>query len=168
MVRASPYKFAGRGALGGSRAFTLLELVLVLSIVGVLSAIAVPRFQRSIVKARADAAANRIAADLRLARARAIQKSTTQSVVFTRAAGNDAYGLPGVPGLANPSAAYRVSLSGEPYLASFVSVTAGGDQTLIYDGFGVPDSAATIVVQAGEFQRTITVDATTGEAVIAP
>ncbi len=159
---------ARRKARPCARAFTLLELVLVLSIVGVLSAIAVPRFQRSIVKARADAAANRIAGDLRLARARAMQKSTTQSVVFTRAAGNDGYGLPGVADLTNPSAVYRVSLSGEPYLATLVSVTAGGDQTLIFDGFGVPDSAAKIVVQAGEFQRAITVDGTTGEAVIAP
>lgn len=149
-------------------AFTLVELVMVLSIVGVLSAIAVPRVQRSIARQRADAAANRIANDLRYARKRAIQQSASQSLVFVRSAGNDSYGMAGVAGLDNPSAAYRVSLSGEPYLATLASVSFGGKLSVAFDGFGMPDSGGTVVVQVGEFVKTITVDGTTGEPAILP
>lgn len=141
---------------------------MVLAILGVLSAIAVPKFQRSIARQRADAAATRVAADLRFARKRAMQRSTTQSIVFTLAAGNDAYGLPSVPGLNDPTTAYRVPLSAEPYNASLTTVTLGGDLTLIFDGFGVPDSGGTIVLRVGEFVKTITINASTGEPTISP
>lgn len=141
---------------------------MVLSILGVLSAIAVPRFQRSIGKQRADAAANRIAADLRYARKIARQKSAAQAVAFVRATGNDTYGMAGVAGLDNPASAYRVSLSGEPYYAALTSVSFGGLATVTFDGFGVPSSGGTVVLRVGEFTRTVTVDGTTGEAVVAP
>lgn len=150
------------------RAFTLLELVLVLSIIGVLSAIAVPKFQRSLAKQRADAAANRIAADLRYARKLAMQQSSRQGVIFARSPGHDSYGMAGVSGLENPASAYRVSLSDEPYNASFLSVSFGGTLTISFDGYGVPDNGGSVVVQAGEFTRTVSVDAVTGEVVISP
>ena len=48
-------------------AFTLLEVALVLTIIGILSAIAVPRYANFVAGQRADATARRITTDLAFA-----------------------------------------------------------------------------------------------------
>jgi len=44
-----------------------------------------------------------------------------------------------------------------------VSASFGGDATLIYDGFGKPDSGGQVVIAVGAYQKTILVDAGTGQ-----
>jgi prepilin-type N-terminal cleavage/methylation domain-containing protein len=60
-------------------AFTLVELVVVLIIVGILATMAIPRLAAPATNQRADAAARRAVADLNLARRYAHQTSTTQA-----------------------------------------------------------------------------------------
>jgi hypothetical protein len=65
-----------------------------------------------------------------------------------------------------PGAAYAVDLTASPYQVTLNSVNLGNDTTLVYNGYGVPDSAGTIVVQAGNFTKTVTIDSSTGMAKI--
>ncbi|MCH8259363.1 MAG: hypothetical protein IIC46_04065, partial [Planctomycetes bacterium] len=57
-----------------------------------------------------------------------------------------------------------VPLREPPYLAKLASVDLGGDAQLTFDGFGVPDSGGSVVVQAGDYQYTVVVDPETGVA----
>jgi prepilin-type N-terminal cleavage/methylation domain-containing protein len=143
-------------------AFTLIELVLVLAIVTVLSAMAVPRYVGAQLRYRADAAAQRIVADLAMARSRANTTSASQAVIFTLASSQ--YQMPGVTDLKNQGSNYTVYLGAAPYQATLVSVDFGGTSQVTFDGYGVPNCGGTVVIKAGDVQRTILLDANSGKA----
>src|SRR3954451_23186913 len=65
-----------------STAFTLFELMIVILIIWIAAAVAVPRYASSVGRYRAEFAAKRVAADLNLARARAKAASSTRNVTF--------------------------------------------------------------------------------------
>ena len=143
-------------------AFSLIELVVVLFIVGLLAAIAVPRFAGSAVRQRVDAAARRVAADLNLARRHAYQSGSSQTVTFDVVA--DSYELVGMPDPDRPTVDYEVRLSDEPYQAQLLSANFSGNAKVVFDAYGVPDFGGTVVVTVGDRTRTINVDPDTGEA----
>ena len=146
-------------------AFSLIELVLVLAIITVMSAMAVPRYTRAQQRYRADAAAQRLLADLAMARSRANTTSTSQAVIFTVATSQ--YQMPGVTDLKNQSSNYTVKLGDAPYQATLQSVDFGGGAVQVtFDGYGNPSSGGTLVIQAGEFVRTILLNANTGKAAL--
>src|SRR5437762_6551307 len=82
----------GAGRAVAVRAFSLIEMVLVLTIIAIASAIAVPRYVGSIARYRAETAARRVAADLALAASHAADSGKTQSVVFVARS----YQMPGM------------------------------------------------------------------------
>lgn len=145
-----------------ARTFSLIELIFVLAIIGILTALAVPRFGSSIAFQRADMAADRIVADLSLARERAVTTSSSLTVQFKP--GSNAYALQGMQHLDRSGDAYDVDLSAEPYEATLVSADFGGDTEVVFDGYGVPDSGGTVIIQVGGETRTITLDAVTARA----
>ena len=149
---------SGRRATG----FTLIELICVMAIMLILGSIAIPRFGNSIARHRAERAAHRIAADLALAQKHARTTSAAQTVTFDLA--THSYTLVGMRHLDHSSAEYVVNLAGEPYCATLVSVDFNGDAEIIFDGYGLSDSGGTVVVQVNTYQKTVTVDAETGEA----
>ncbi len=154
---------------GGRPAFSLLELTVVLVIIALMSAIAVPRYSRSLERYRVEGAARRIVADLAYARSLARATGAPKTASFD-VAGN-AYTLIGVADIDHGSPVYTVDLAGDPYNCQITSAilddaTDAGDAVtdVIFDGYGVPDSDGTIVVTVNGQSRTIQLDAVTGKA----
>ena len=147
-----------------SRAFSLVELVIVLCIIALVSAMAIPRYAGATARYRLDAAAKRIATDLALSRQQAQVTSHTQSVVFQPSAGT--YSIAGLPSLDNPALGYSVNLGLEPYKATLVSANFGGAATAAFDCYGAPVAGGTVVVRVGTSQKSIVLDTSTGKVTI--
>ena len=152
------------GKLRASRAFSLAEVVAVVVIIGVLAAIALPRFAGAMVNHRLDMAATRIAADLSRVQREARSASTSQSIVFSP--DENRYRMPALPDMDHPGKAYVVELSKAPYEAALVAADFDGDTEIIFDGYGIPDSGGSVVIQVGDGQKIITVDAESGRATV--
>jgi type II secretory pathway pseudopilin PulG len=142
--------------------FTLLELVFVLAIIAMLAGMAIPRFSAATARQQADGAARRVLSDLALARKHACHCSTSQTVVFDVAA--NSYQLVGMPHPDRPTKEYTVRLAQEPYRTAIVSADFGGQKQVVFDGYGMPDSGGTVVLQVGTEQRVITLDVDSGQA----
>jgi len=127
------------------RGFSLLELVFVLAIITILSAVAVPKYAAALARYRVDAAAKRVKAELLLARRVARMSGASQVVDISN---------------------YQSILSEPPYQAVIVSADFDGDEEVVFDGYGVPDSGGTATVQVGVTQRTVVVDADTGRSTV--
>ena len=145
-----------------SRGFSLLELLLVLAIIATLTAMAIPRYQGSLVRYRADLTAHRIIADLAQAQSSAKAASTSRTVAFSIA--SNSYQIPELSPLDGDSGNYHVALSERPYQAGLLSADFGGDTQIVFNGWGMPDSGGTITLAVGTEQRTVAVDTETGRA----
>jgi type II secretory pathway pseudopilin PulG len=143
-------------------------MVIVVLVLGILAAAAVPKYADALVRMRLDAAARRIAADLATAQARARATSSSQAVTFTLPPAGSRYEIAGMSDPDRPAATYAVNLAEAPYQVTLGTVDLGGNASLIYNGYGVPNGGATIVIQAGKYARKITIDPDTGIAAIDP
>jgi type II secretory pathway pseudopilin PulG len=152
----------GQRKPGGAarNAFTIVEAFFVMVVLAILSAIAVPRYAGFVANQQLEGAARRLTADLSLAQRQARRSSVSQTVTFDVA--NSKYQLVGMKSPDHPSQPFEICLKDEPYRAQIVSASFGGDATLVYDGFGAPDTAGTVVIAVGAYQKTINVDAGTG------
>jgi Tfp pilus assembly protein FimT len=145
-------------------------MAMVIAIMALTAGIAAPRYARSLALYRATAAANRLAADLSLARVSARTTSATRSVDF--AAPAVGYTLAGLTDTEHPAATYAVSLAGDQYQVTaltpaLAAVGTGSAVTSVgFDRFGAPDAGGTITVQVGDARRIVTVDANTGRATV--
>jgi prepilin-type N-terminal cleavage/methylation domain-containing protein len=141
------------------RAFSLIELVIVMLIMSIFAAVAAPKFHNSLLFHRVESAARRLKADIDMARQRARLTSASQTVTFA----NSSYTVSGAQGLDRPSNTYTVSLLASPYsLDSGVANFGSGSQTLVFDGYGTPTSGGTVVLTASVHSCTVTVDSATG------
>jgi len=145
---------------------------MVLFIAGIMGAIAAPRVWASNGRARAHAAAKRVAADLEYARSQAMMTSTSVTVNF-----NAAKGAYGISGWRNPVDArqsqYLVYLSTSPYNAGIAAAAFGDSastrwtgvfdadpvQKVVFDGYGSPDASGWIVVSSGGILVRVSLDA---------
>ena len=155
-------RFPPRRATAGA-AFSLVELVLVVAIMAMVSAIAVPRYANSIARYRADSAARRVAADLALAQNQASTAGKPQSVVFVARS----YQMPGMPHLDGKSYGdYTVDLGSDPYAVTRVAAEFGGDATIKFDLYGVPDTGGSVVIEVGDARRVVVVSPDSGRITI--
>src|SRR5689334_17817856 len=122
------------GALRSRRrcAFTILELVIVLLIMGILTAVAAPKFFDSLLFHRVESAARRVKADLELARTQARLTSASQSVTFT----GSVYTLSNTKSLDKPGSVYSVDLKKEPYSLDSATPNFSNAATVSFDGYG--------------------------------
>ena len=142
--------------------FTLIDLIMAIVVIAIVAAIATPRYANSLTHYRAEAAARRVVADLALARQTAKSTSSSRTVQFDAA--DDSYVISNVRELDTAGTMYRVQLQDPPYQAQIVSVDLGGDWQVTFDGFGIPDTGGFVIVQAGDVQYTVVLDANTGAA----
>lgn len=153
---------------GARRAgLTLLDVTLTIIIIGLLAAVGAPRFAHTLAGLNAEAGAERIAADLRRARQQARAQGAPQTVVFNLA--NGTYELLAMQGSDRPGEPYVVDLADSPYRVSLTAVNLGAsgtDNTVIFDMYGQADYGGSLVVAAGDSQRTIRIDAVTGRVSI--
>ncbi len=141
--------------------FSLLELVIIVAIIATLGAIAAPRYASALDRYHADATARRIVADLELARATA--RNTSASVTITFDPALNTYEMT-VDSLDHPGSNATLVLSDAPYRSDLVATGLGGDDELVFDGFGAPDAGGVILIQCGSESRMIAVDDETGVA----
>src|SRR5438309_4389160 len=102
------------------RAFSLIELCLVIAIIAVVSAIALPRYSNGIYNYRALVAAKRVAADLQMAQTRARMSSASRVVTFTLS--SSSYQIAGEADLKSAGSTYTVALTESPYRSTLSSV----------------------------------------------
>jgi prepilin-type N-terminal cleavage/methylation domain-containing protein len=148
-------------SLNGARrrrrcAFSLVEVIVVLSIIGMFAVVAVPRFGQFSAQQRLSAAANRLETDLKLAQRHA--RFTSSSMIARFHTSSDRYELIGMSDPNHPSQPYVVDLKTSPYEVRIVSAVFGNDDKLVYDGFGAPDSNGAVTLAVGGLQRTLTFD----------
>jgi prepilin-type N-terminal cleavage/methylation domain-containing protein len=153
-AKASAKGFRERGAR--SAAYTLIELVIVLLVVGILAATAAPKYSESLASFRLQAVAHRIAGDIGHARRTAQQNSSMQTISFD--VDTNSYTLSGVTSIDRRSQGYQFSLGQTEYSCQLVSANFNGSPVLTFDVYGRPQSAGSIVVQYGGATRNITVN----------
>jgi Tfp pilus assembly protein FimT len=145
----------------------LLDLTITMLIIGILAAVAGPKFANSMTTFKVESAAKHVAADLRYARQHAKTAGTTQAVVFTPDA--DTYDLPGMNDINHSTKPFTVDLMKTSYPASLVSASFGaGGNTVVFNTYGRPENGGTVVVEVSGEQRTITVDGISGRVRIGP
>ena len=146
-----------------ARAFSVVELVLVVAITAMVTAIAAPRYANSIARYRADSAARRVAADLALAQGNASTAGRVQPVVFV----SRSYQLPGMAHLDGKSYGdYTVDLGSDPYSVTRVAAEFGGDATVKFDIYGSPDTGGSVVIEVGDVRRVVTLSPDSGRVTI--
>lgn len=144
------------------RAVTVVEIVIVMMIMGIMTAVAVPAFFESLLHHRVKSAAHRLKCDLELARSMARLKSAAQTIDFS----GMTYTFDGMTHLDDPSAAYRVDLAAAPFGLQRVRADFDGNSTITFDGYGQPSSGGSVVLDLQGHSCTITMEGTTGDVSI--
>ena len=140
------------------RAFTLAELIVVILIMGIFAAVAVPTFVDSLIFHRVESAARRFKADLELARQTARLTSTSQKLTVI----GDTYDITTATDLNRATQPYRVDLSKPPYKVR-LSANFDGNTDISYNGYGFPNRGGTVTLHSGDFRCELELDGTTGE-----
>jgi prepilin-type N-terminal cleavage/methylation domain-containing protein len=142
------------------RAFSLLELTIVVVILAAAAVIAAPRVFGTTSRARLQAAAQRLAQDIEATRERARTLGIYQTMCFS----TEGYTVIE----RTPSTEEKVStlLNEDPYNATIGWVVLKSGSELSFDGFGVPSTAAMVKVTNGRDAYIVSVNAGAGSVAV--
>lgn len=138
------------------RAFTLVELALVVAIIGISASIAIPRYGSARATFRSHAAAIRLATDLTHAGSLAKAKSVSVAVVFE--ADGSGYTTVIDP-LASAIVESTLSLIDHPYFATIDPASLPPGHAITFDGFGQPDTQPTLLVTSSQRITSLSINA---------
>jgi len=143
-----------------SAGFSLVELVVVVMVLGVIAAIAAPRFGHAASSHRVDAAQKKIQLDLEYASQ--VARARSEAVVIEFDLDTDSYTLVGIKDPLNPGRDYTVFLNEAPYSSRITDVRFSGTSvtSLTLNGHGVVDTEGVIRIESGLNARLIGFGAT--------
>ena len=151
---------------GKDHGFTIVELLIVVVILSIVALTAIPMMS-SAASIQIRSAANIIAADIEYARSMAISRGQNYKVEFNKDA--DSYKIVDQGGtvIQHPvkkGFTYEVNFRNESRLSrvDITNAAFSGDQIVVFDCLGSPDSGGTVNLQAGAISTTITVEPVTG------
>jgi type II secretion system protein H len=134
---------------------TLFELIIVLTIIGIMAAVATQVFNNSHQQAKLQQAADRLTADLRLVANQARQdQQTYELVVNTVACSYQATGVKSLTGKDD----ITVDLGEPPYEISSITMNFGGDTKVSFDNKGYVATSGNIVLTMRNKQMVIDVN----------
>lgn len=142
-------------------AFSLLELVVCLLIMATLAAIAVPRFAGAAARTRASSAASFVAAEIARVQREADAASAQRVLAFRKS--DTQFQVKNGRG-----DAVRNVVLPEPQSSMITLAEFGVDASLIFNGFGIPDSSGFVEIASGNYLCRVEVNGTTGECTITP
>lgn len=149
---------------GGPRAFSLIELVVVVTIMAIVTTIGALRYGSALTRYRAEAACLRLVADLRLAQTMARSTSSRRTVRFdtTRAV----YQILTDDEIAASKPGIEVSLAADPYGAQ-MRVDGLPGKALSFDGRGEGNQGAVVVLTVGAAEKAVILEPNFGRAYVA-
>jgi type II secretory pathway pseudopilin PulG len=152
-----------------SRAATsMIDLVICVLVMGIMAAVALPKFSSAVASLRCEAVAKRIASDLNYARRMSMQTSLETEVGFRNFPAG--YDMLNVESPIRPNKQYVVNLSDIDSAVGLTSFSFDGKSKLKFNAYGRPLvnsgplKVGQIVVSCGTFQYKAVIDPSTGEA----
>jgi prepilin-type N-terminal cleavage/methylation domain-containing protein len=137
------------------RAFSLVELVVVVAILGLVAAIAAPRYGAATGRYRCEMAARRLIADLGAAqdKARACSAPVIVHLYPTKAW----YIVENTAPNASPNFS-KTDLGADPYFVTYERITLdNGNDDITFDGYGTIDTAGVISLSSGAWLARVTI-----------
>ena len=148
-------------------------MLIVVLIIGIIAAIAIPKYADALDYYRAEGAAKRIQRDLLFARTAA--RAGSKSVTVTFQTGANRYELLGRTNPDRPGESHVVQLANTGYPASLTTVNIDGGASITFDMHGrpfagtgttTPMSSGTILVTSGGRQKSVVIEPVTGAVTI--
>lgn len=139
----------------GRRAFSLVEVVIALAIVGTIAAIAAPRLAGRMDRAALDAAAARIGREIELVRDRARASSSSATIAFDLGQGRFTVAGVDLSGIGDGSGV--IDLSRSPYGITIAAANFGGRTGIEIGPYGTPKRSGAIEIRRGNDSRIVVV-----------
>ena len=143
-----------------ARAFTLLELAIVVVVIGVVVAVSVPKYAESRSRYQVELAARKVSVDATYVQNDARYASAARAIDYNPPTDTYTF-IYTSPASSSPETALVV-LRNAPFHVSILNADFNSGSTLTFNGFGLPLAGGTVAVGTDTRGKSITVDPDTG------